>query len=152
MKYEYDIGGTIYEQRPLVLGQAKQLLAATEGVRIPRLIDPSGGISIDIVELARLMGDQLPLALAVVLTEKGKSARGKDLPALADDIEFAVTLEQTLDIISDFFVCNPLSSFLEKLAGATGRLNAVLPPTGLQGSVSPSAPGTSQSETGSSGA
>ena len=126
----YYIGGKTYEQRPLVLGQVKQLLAVTEGVAIPRMIDLSGNIAVNMVELVYLMGDRLPEAMAVVLTEQGTAPRDKDLQALAGELRWAVLPDQALDIVSDFFVGNPLSSFLEKLAGLTGKLNTALPLTG----------------------
>lgn len=144
MEKTYVIGDKEYIQKPLVLGQIKQLLDLLAGVSIPADATALGMVS--------AIGDKLPLALAIVLSEKGKSLRGKDIPALADEIEFAISPEQTLEVTDDFFLINPISSVLEKAAAMMeklpdriGRETGI--PTGLPNSASLSETSISQSAT-----
>ena len=138
----YEIGGKIYIQRPLVLGQVQQLLVMVEGTQIPADANMFG--------IVTAVGDKLFLALAIVLTEEGKSPRDKDFPALADEIEFSILPEQTITVIEDFFDCNPLFSILERVAGMTKKFNDLMS-IGLRNSAFSSAMETSPGETGSSG-
>lgn len=141
--YTYKIDEKTYVQRTLVLAQVRQLLDLLQGMQIPGNLDALGLVS--------LLGDRLPLLLAVVLTEKGKSAKNKDLPALADELEYAISPEQTITVIEDFFGCNPLSSILTRLAGMAEKITAQIG-TGSPSSPASSAPETSPDATGSSGA
>lgn len=141
--HTYKIDEKTYLQRQLVLGQVRQLLDLLQGMQIPGNLDALG--------LVGLLGDRLPLLLAVVLTEQGKSPKNKDLPALADELEFSITPEQTLSVIEDFFECNPLSSIFQRLTGMVEKLTAQIT-TGSPNSASSSAPETSPDATGLSGA
>jgi hypothetical protein len=114
MEKTYIIGEKKYTQKPLVLGQVKQLLDLLKGVMIPA---DAGSL-----ELVMILGDKLPLALAIVLAEEGKSLRSKDIPAMADEIEFAVIPDQVLEIVDDFFLINPISSISEKLMKMVERI------------------------------
>ncbi|HSV27251.1 MAG TPA: hypothetical protein VLH60_05100 [Sedimentisphaerales bacterium] len=143
---EYAIGDKTYQQKPLVLGQVKQLRDVMKGLEIPAGVEPT--------EMIGILGDRLPLALAIVLTERGKSPRAKNVAELAGELEFSITPEQILEVIADFFSCNPLSSVLERLAGLMDNLGRTMATTriGSQKSVSSSETETSQSATESSGA
>ena len=141
---EYTINGTLYTQSALVLGQWRQLLNILKDVAVPA--DASAG------QLAVILGDRLPAAFAVVLNPAGVSLRDKDLRAVADDLEFALSTETAIQVIEDFFVCNPLSSLLERIGGVAGNLApAETGTTPLTGLWSSSAGGTSPSGTASSG-
>jgi hypothetical protein len=150
----YELGTTTYVQRPLVLGQIRQLLEQLEGLTF----DAAAGPAV----LVATLGDRLPLCLAVVLTPEGASPREKDLVALADEIEFAIAPEQVLEVVEDFFDCNPLASLLERAAGMlrslTARVGVEVKPAATAGapgsttSSSSSPAATSPGETGSSGA
>lgn len=148
MEKRYEIGGAAYVQRPLVLGQVRQLLEVLDGVRFAPDADPFA--------LVAALGDRLALALAVVLTPEGQSPRGKDLPALADELEFAIAPEQVLEVVEDFFGCNPMASLVERLTGAAATvaagLRATAPALGSKTSASCSAPETSAGESACSGA
>lgn len=143
MEFTYDIEGRIYVQRPLVLGQIKQLFEILQDVRIPADAGTFG--------LIQALGDRLFAALAVVLTEKGESPRDKDLVSLADTLSFSVTAEIVLKVIEDFFACNPVFSLLERLTGAMEQISANLGPIGSMSLSSSWPPGTSRGETVSSG-
>lgn len=141
---EYTIEGKIYTQSAMVLGQWRQLLNILKDVPVPA--DASAG------QLAVILGDRLPAAFAVVLNPEGVSLRDKDLRAIADDLEFSLSTETAIQVIEDFFVCNPLSSLLERIGGVAGNLApAETGTTPLTGLSSSSAGGTSPSGTASSG-
>lgn len=143
-EFTYEIAGKQYGQKPLVLGQWRQFLDVIKGLSIPGNVDPWG--------LAKLLGDNLPLALAVVLNPEGVPLKDKDLPALADELEFAIGPETIISVIEDFFACNPLPSILERLSQAAGILSGMMKTeTSLNPSLSPSQPETSPGETPSSG-
>lgn len=140
----YTIGDKTYIQRPLVLGQMKQIREVLNGLAFPsRLTVP------DIIEA---LEDRLPLALAVVLTPEGLPVKGKDLPALADELEGALELETAIEVVEDFFICNPVASLSTKLAGMADRLRGMMTgPTGSSNSSSSSLTETSPDETPCSG-
>jgi hypothetical protein len=143
MEFKYEVGGKKYIQKPLVLAQIKQLISRTQDLEIPG--------EIDVLELIGLLGDRIPGALAIVLTEKGAALRDKDLDALALELEYSITHETILQVIEDFFVCNPIASLLSKLSGMATQIQTGIKPTGLTTSA-PSSPGeTLPNETPSSG-
>ena len=67
MEKTYEIGGKTYTQKPLVLGQVRQLLDLLANVSIPADATAVG--------LINAIGDKLSLAIAIVLAEPGKSLR-----------------------------------------------------------------------------
>ncbi len=143
MEFTYEIDGRKFIQRPLVLGQLRQLLSVLKTVEIPGDANAVG--------LIDACGDRLPEALAIVLTEEGSSLKDKNIAALADMLSFSVTPELALQVIEDFFSCNPVSSLLERLTGTIARATANLTPIGSMASSLSSAAATSPDETRSSG-
>lgn len=139
----YEIGGRCYTQRPLVLGQWVQFVAAIEGLEV----SPAAGLQAFLAAL----GPRLPRVLAVVLIPEGVDLRSKDLDQLTEDLEFEILPGQIQEVVEDFFSCNPVASILEWLTGALAGLRPRAVATGSKGSASPSPPETSQSETPSSG-
>jgi hypothetical protein len=115
MEKKYEIGGKTYIQRPLVLGQLKQMRGLLEGIEIPGWIGDPGGAGA--AELLNLVQDHAPALLSIVLTPEGEDLRGKDLATLAGDLEFTATPETVLEVAEDFFHCNPLPSLLNRLGG-----------------------------------
>jgi len=140
---KYEIGDKIYIQRPLVLGQIRQLIDLLSGVTIPAGADAYG--------LIRALGESLPKALAIVLTEEGKSPREKDLREAAIELEFAITPEQTLEVVDHFFDLNAISSLLSRIAETAEKAGERMTKTGSPRSASSSPQETSRSETGSPG-
>lgn len=110
MRYEF--GGKVYIQEKLVWGQVRQIASALKGISfagemtVPGLID--------------MLGDKLSLALAVILTEEGVSMKNKDIEAIAEEIDSTIPIDTMMQVIEDFFTCNPMASILEKLAGLIG--------------------------------
>lgn len=145
-KYSYTIGDKTYCQNKLVLGQVRQIVKLLEGVEIKK--------DADSLALIKMLDDKLPDALAIVLTESGTSLKNKDIKALAEELEFSVDLDMAVQVIEDFFSCNPIASLIEKLTGTLSKIQPVgnIPtPTGFLKSSSFLPEETSQNETPSSG-
>lgn len=143
-KYKYKIGGKIYFQRPLVLGQINQLMEVLGGMPMPVA---ANGPEL----LLRLGAKGLPRAIAIVLCEEDHALKDKDLDALATDIGFAIDPETTLKVINDFFDCNPISSWLITAGETAESIWKTMREIGLRKPASSLAEETSQSGNGSSG-
>lgn len=141
---QYVIGGQKYSQSPLVLGQWRQLFEAMKGLTIPG--------EANAIELIGILGDRISEALAIVLNPDGVPLKEKDLTAIAGEIEFGIEGEVLIQVIEDFFVCNPLPLILQKINAAAGIMAEMMTEkTPLTPSLSPSPAETSPSGTASSG-
>ena len=185
MNYKYKIGDKTYYQKPLVLGQIKQLEEFLKEFIIPG--------DLNVTTLMSIFGNKLPYALAIVLIEEGKSLSDRfhlsansplvgaenlqplrkgagvgsfgyePIPEIMNQIalEIAVAnnMETTIQVIDDFFVCNPTASVFQKLSGIISALGvetglkpvSTKPGIGLMKSASSSPEETSPGETTSSG-
>jgi len=143
MSISYEIDGEIYEQKPLVLGQMGQLTELLKGVVIPPDINRLGVIS--------LLGNKLPAALAVVLTPKGCKVRDKDIEAVEKELEFSMSPEIAIQVIEDFFTCNPIQSLLEQIGGMVEKITEQIEIPGSTNSSASSQAETSPKEKKSSG-
>lgn len=112
--FEYQIGEKTYEQKALVWGQVQQLTSLLKGISFSQGMTRT--------DLIGVIGDKMTTALAIVLTEKGKSPKGKNLEELAEEIAFDAPAELVVQIIEDFFACNPTQLYLEKLAKLIGGI------------------------------
>lgn len=139
----YNIGGKVFEQRTLVLGQWKELGTILREIAIPIDITP--------VSLVRSLGNNLFAVMAVILTEEGKSPQGKDLASLAVEIEWGISPSTAIEVIAHFFELNPIPSLLHNLEDLAEKIREKLMEIGLTNSASSSAAETSPVETGSSG-
>lgn len=142
-EFTYEIGGKRYVQRPLVLGQVRQLSELADGMALPE--------SANVTEVVGLLGDKMFRALAVVLTEEGTSPGDKDIEKLADELEWAMEPEMAIEVVEDFFDCTPIASLLERIGGLLDRFATKVRETGSRKSASSSPTGTSPGETRSSG-
>jgi hypothetical protein len=142
----YEIDGQTFVQRPLVLGQWRQLSAALSGVAVSPDMTPA--------ELILALGPRLFEALAVILTPIScSSPRDKDLTSLADTIEWGIAPETAVEAITHFFELNPISSVLSGLTALAAQLKArMIDGIGSTNSASSSQMETSPVHTGSSGA
>ncbi len=113
---KYQIGGRAFTQRPLVWGQVKQLNALIKDMQLP-----SSGVTVPL--LIDVLGEKLPVVIAVVLTEDGQLLKDKDVSSLAAFLEFEITFEQSVQVVEDFFTINPITSVLEKFGTALDHLN-----------------------------
>ena len=140
--YEYKIAGKVYIQNPLVLGQIRQLMHLLEGLKIPREIDTLGLIAI--------LGGKISQAIAIVITLEGTSPKEKDISVFASEIEFELSPDMTMQVIEDFFDCNPIPLILERL-GKIAEVIIKKMQIGSKSSASSSQGETSPKEMPSSG-
>lgn len=112
---EYDINGRTFVQKPLVMGQYKQLLQILDGIVLPE--------QLTLASLLDALGGRLYAAIAVAITEKGCSPRDKDIGALAAELEWSADADTVLRVVDDFFALNPVSSIYEKIGGLIGQFN-----------------------------
>lgn len=110
MRYEF--GGKVYTQEKLVWGQVRQIASALKGVSFTGEMSVAG--------LIDMVGDKLSSVLAIVLTEEGTSIKDKDLTVLAEEIEASIPIDMLMQVVEDFFICNPMALVLEKLTGLVG--------------------------------
>ncbi len=140
---KYTIGDKIFMQKKLVLGQWKELRNILDEIIIPGELTP--------LSLVNALSSNLFIALAIVLTEEGKSPRGKDLAALADEIEYGITAEVAIEVITDFFDLNPIPLILKSLTDLPLIIKTKITAIGLTNSAFSSAAEILPSENGSSG-
>ncbi|MDD3847184.1 MAG: hypothetical protein PHC90_12615 [Syntrophorhabdaceae bacterium] len=145
-QFTYEINGTTYIQRPLVLGQIKQLSNVLENISVSMLTDETA--------MAKLLVNNISPVIAVVITKEGVRLQDKDIEAFSGEIEFAIDAETVTRVVQDFFVCNPVASIYEKLSGMVKSIRKgkeKQAETGSTGPASSSPAETSQNGTGSSG-
>ena len=111
MMFEYEIAGKKYYQKPLVLGQVKQLARLLKDISFT-------GEAISAADVLELIGDKLPEALAIVLIPEGCRLSEKNIKEIAQELEESLDLETAAKIIEDFFCCNPISSFWKRIQNA----------------------------------
>jgi hypothetical protein len=153
-KFEYEIDGRRFIQRQLVPGQIKQLRKFLEGMVLPVDFSPSNILAV--------LGDRVSEAAAIVLTPSDGTEGGylalknKDVKALTEEFEYSLAIETSIQVVTDFFDCNPIASILEKLAGAATKMTdqvITLRRTAMKSTAlsQPSQEETSPKETASSG-
>ena len=116
-QFEYTINGVCYKQAPIVLGQAIQLSKEMKGVE--------GNIS-NLEDFVEVIGDRLPMLMAIVLKPVDESLKDKNVKKLAGIIADNVDLALTEEIITDFFICNPITLLLERIEKATGAIGEIM--------------------------
>ena len=111
---KYTLGGQEYVQKPLVLGQYKQLLGVLGGVQL-------GGSAIEIIAT---LGDKVPLAAAIVLQPVKRwplsllyTPQRKNIKRLAVKLSSLLDVDTAMEVMADFFDCNPVQQSMERLAG-----------------------------------
>lgn len=114
-EFSYEINGKTYIQRPLVLGQVKQLQAFLKDVELPA--------EMTVTSILVVLADKLPRAAAIILVDPAASPKDKNLDSLAEEMEFGLPLNMAMDIIRDFFVCNPTALIFETLNGLIATMN-----------------------------
>ena len=113
--YRYEINEKKYTQKKLVLGQIGALAQLLASARF---------MGADPLSLISSLGELLPQALAIVLVPDGMHPADKDLLAMERDL-YEAEPETALQVVEDFFDCNPLPSLLEKIAGLMEKFNKV---------------------------
>jgi hypothetical protein len=147
---EYRIGGRIFFQKELTPGQWMQIIPYLMKMRLPEA--PTAA------NIFFVLKEDLYPCMAIALREKGKKLKNKDLDEL--EVFLCETLEEedpnlltTLEVVDDFFDCNPIPLILQKLErlrGTVAKMWTASPDPSMT-SLSSSAPEISPSETKSSG-
>jgi uncharacterized protein YqgV (UPF0045/DUF77 family) len=135
-EYKYTIGDITYYQKPLVIGQINQLIEILKDTNIPSNLNP--------LNIIVALGSKVPAVIAVLLHEKDKKLKDKDVTNLATTIEFDLKPETTLEVVGDFFDCNQISLLLEQMTNTVDK--AVKKVTGSKESQSSSQEETSSKE------
>lgn len=117
-KYQYTIGGIVYEQYPLVLGQISRLMKIVGDVNLPQ--------ENNVLSLISAFGDKLPKAFAIIFHVPGVSLKDKDIDKIASDIEYELTPEVSLEVIENFFDSNPISLLAEKIGKTVEKIGEKL--------------------------
>jgi len=126
MEKEYKIGERVFTQRPLVLGQWKQLMEHLGGAK---------GDPVDIFGSSR--------ALAIILREKDRNLKDKDVEELATYLDENVDGMTTLEVVEDFFGMSPIQTFTARLEGIRSKIRIR-----AGGSTAPSAPSPGETSPG----
>jgi len=129
-QFEYEIGGKKYSQRKLVLGQLRQLGQVLTGIRLPQPVTQEA--------VALALADRVNEALAVVLIPEGQEPRDKDNAQIAAELDWSIEAEQTLEVIRDFFACNPISGCKPLVAQITTSLAGIVETPSIE--TSPGSP------------
>ena len=140
---EYVIGDRKFTQKHLVWGQARQLIKEIEGVELPSDYTPK--------DILGLLEAKLPNLISIVLIPEGQTAKSKNNAEMLEFFEWELSLEGMVNIVEDFFECNPIPSWLEKMGMGKGMINgfekSLEKETGLTETSLFSAEETLQSET-----
>jgi hypothetical protein len=118
MELKYEIGGRIFYQKPLVLGQVKQLIAVIKGLVLP--------YDLTVASMVLALGDKTPQALAILMVEDGVLLKNKKTDEIQELLEDNLTIEQTIKVIEDFFDCNPIVSISEAMIGLTDKVQKTM--------------------------
>lgn len=144
MEFKYEIGGRVFYQKPLVLGQVKQLISVIKGLVLP--------FNLNVASLVIALGDKAPEAIAILMVEEGVSLKKKKVSEVQELLEENLSIEQTIKVIEDFFDCNPIASISEAMIGLTDKVQKTMTQaTTLTESALPLQGATLPSETISSG-
>ena len=140
-RFDYEIGGKRYVQRPLVLGQAIRLLEVIGAAqKLPETDDALAWLT--------ALGEHAAEAVAAVLIPEGKAAREVDWDAQAEEIRWGADMTTTLRVIRDFFACAPASECAPLIEEIKGHLSGLLTPG--SGPGSPASPAETPSAGGKS--
>lgn len=137
----YTINGCNYQQKPLVLGQIAQLVPLLQGIRFT---------SFEAMAVVVALADKLPEVLAIVLRRENEPLKDKNLADYGADMaeaDFATAMQ----VVVDFFTCNPLPSLLEQVSGVISTILETMTTTGSTRQFASFPEETSREETPSSG-
>ena len=111
---KYEIGGQIFIQRRLVWGQVKQLIKEIEGIELPSDLAPR--------DILTVFEAKLPRLVSIVLIPEGQTAKSKNIDEMLELFEWELGVDQIMEIIEDFFDCNPIPLWLEKINKGVGKM------------------------------
>lgn len=113
--FKYEFNNKVYVQDKLVWGQVKQLASVLKEVKF--------ATPLTYQSLIEILGDKLPTAIAIVMVEEGVKIKGRDIEKIAEEFEDSLPFDVAVQVVEDFFICNPIASLLEKLAGMMDKVN-----------------------------
>lgn len=154
--FTYEVDGKKYAQKKLVLGQIAQLMELLKETTIPSMFSLAGDpgemrISFNAEAVAGLLGERLPQAVAITLIEEKTPLAEKDLERLTREVRWSFDPETTMQVIEDFFTCNPIASLFERYIGMMKGMRETIARTGSKKPASFSPGETSRSANGSAG-
>jgi hypothetical protein len=118
MEFKYEIGGRTFYQRPLVLGQVKQLVSILKELVLP--------YELTVASVILSLGDKTSNALAVLMVEEGVPLKKKKMAEIEDILEENLSIEETIKVVEDFFDCNPIVSISEAMIGLTNKVQKTM--------------------------
>lgn len=116
----YNIKGRVFYQKELVLGQLGLLVDLLKDIEFEK--------GLTNLQILKVLGDKTPHAMAIVLLEEGKQIDKIEVGANGDFLEieevkkltqfFAnnVDISLALKVVTDFFVCTPMTNIMQALA------------------------------------
>jgi len=116
MDFKYEIGGRTFYQKPLVLGQVKQLVSVLKGLVLP--------YDLTINSLVLSLEDKIPQTIAILLSEEGVLLKNKNVDEIQELVEENLDIAQTIKVIEDFFDCNPIASISEAVIGLSLKVKS----------------------------
>lgn len=114
----YMIDGVEYYQKPLVLGQIRQLY------ELINLIEEIRDMT-DFSKMLDVFGDRASLFMAVVLTPKGVHPRDKDIHLLAKKLE-DIPIETALEVAEDFLSMQDIFSLMNRIGSLSNAAGGIM--------------------------
>lgn len=124
MMKSYEIGEKKYVQRAVVMGQFDMLLPILTGIPLRE--------GIDVMEIVAALQGKIPDAMAIVLVEPNLSIQDamepENFAARVKHLTWNMDPEKVVEVVTDFFECNPISSISSKIKARMGSLQEKLSP------------------------
>lgn len=105
----YTIGTKTFFQEQITPGQIKQLKNALSdsGVQFDQIFHAS--------DVVMALADKAALVACILICEEGTDLENKIPVELEKELEFKMSLEQTTQIVQDFFLLTPLTSIWKQI-------------------------------------
>lgn len=116
---QYEIGGVTFTQSKLKLGQIKQLLPYFD--KIASALDSDNDVNV--IDFINKVKDDITDIIAIVLVEKDKSLKDKDIKQLAGFLDDNMDYDIMLDVVADFFTLTPVGLIGNKLEKIVKTIN-----------------------------
>jgi hypothetical protein len=110
---KYEIGGKIFIQRPLLVGQLVPLVTRTDGVIIN---------SLDAKSVVSTLGDKLNSVLAVIMIPEGVDVKSRDLDEIERHLDNYLEVSTATEIVGFFFDSTPPSLLLSLIKIMMGKM------------------------------
>lgn len=111
-KKQYKIGDKTYLQKTLVYGQIRQILGIVRKINFGKKGEK---IEFTVTDLINLLGDGILNFISILLIPSDSTPKDKDNSKIAKEIEWEITSDIILEVMSDFFVFNQVSEVQKKM-------------------------------------